>query len=175
MIGIVSTAGPASGAPACPAATRAKDCHIQATQRVLDRRAASWPRWSSGSSRWPDSWVTMLALVTTSGLCTSGGRTSYSPSPPRSSWTGTWHRIFARARRREAAALPAVPAAGGRHQRALPPGRLTHPVPAHESPGCEYYGFPDGGEFRPGGSLLVVRLSPSALGSGWVAWEAQAR
>src|SRR5271165_2589447 len=34
---------------------------------------------------------------------------------------------LARARRREAAARPAVPAAGGHHQRALPPSRLTRP------------------------------------------------
>src|SRR5271166_277313 len=35
--------------------------------------------------------------------------------------------LHARARRREAAARPAVPAAGGRHQRALPPSGLTRP------------------------------------------------
>ena len=35
-----------------------------------------------------------VALVITSGLCTSGGQTSHSPSPPQSSWTRMWHRIL---------------------------------------------------------------------------------
>jgi hypothetical protein len=46
---------------------------------------------------------------------------------------------LARARRRKAAAHPAVPAAGGRHQRALPPGGLTRPG-AQAPPGIDVAG-----------------------------------